>query len=308
MVHEKTIQVRIQIIDIKPQVLDVRVPVYLKAADLSQRIARDAGLQAFWPNRRRKLYWMRARGRLMHEDETLESMGVIDNELIYLLPQPLPEMGVVEQDPEYPQFNNYLGQGIPLLVLILIAVVFWALGWGLAMTASKHWTVAVFPALGAGVLTVSFSRHAWGGRASRPRVFAAAFVLYLLMISFSVLTPVALGQDFRSFLIFAVAGYVTGPIAILVSWLAWWGAVEPLPMHVEEEEQQQAEEFVCAICLQPIDLNVDIVCEYQCGRHFHVGCHEARMAVYRGPNDFCGVCHSRLALNPQTQKYQIGVG
>ena len=47
MEHQQTIQVRIQVIDMKPQVLDLRVPVYLKASDLSQRIIRDAGLEPF---------------------------------------------------------------------------------------------------------------------------------------------------------------------------------------------------------------------------------------------------------------------
>ena len=119
MEHQQTIQVRIQVIDMKPQVLDLRVPVYLKASDLSQRIIRDAGLEPFWPNRKRKLYWMRARGRLLQDHETLQELGVIDNELIYILPQPLPEMGVVEQNPDYPKINDYLGQGLPLLVFML---------------------------------------------------------------------------------------------------------------------------------------------------------------------------------------------
>ena len=181
----KTIQVRIQVIDIKPQVLDLRVPVYLKASDLSQRIIRDAGLEPFWPNRKRKLYWLRARGRLLQDHETLQNLGVIDNELIYILPQPLPEMGVVEQSPDYPKVNDYLGQGLPLLIFMLFAIMMWSFCWGITINASQHWLVSILPSMGVSVLCISFSRHAWGGSPSHPRVGGTAFFLYTLSVLFA---------------------------------------------------------------------------------------------------------------------------
>ena len=143
----------------KPQVLDLRVPVYLKASDLSQRIIRDAGLEPFWPNRKRKLYWMRARGRLLHDHETLQELGVIDNELIYILPQPLPEMGVMEQSPDYPKVNDYLGQGLPLLIFMLFAIISWSFCWGIAINASRHLFVSILPSMGVSVLCISFSLY-----------------------------------------------------------------------------------------------------------------------------------------------------
>ena len=62
---QNTVSLRVQVIDMEPQILDLRLPIFLKSSDLSQRIAREAGLQAYWPDRTRKLYALRARGRLL---------------------------------------------------------------------------------------------------------------------------------------------------------------------------------------------------------------------------------------------------
>ncbi len=45
--ESNTVQLKVQVIDMNPQTLDLQLPLYLRASDLSQRIARDAGLQAF---------------------------------------------------------------------------------------------------------------------------------------------------------------------------------------------------------------------------------------------------------------------
>ena len=298
MEHQQTIQVRIQVIDMKPQVLDLRVPVYLKASDLSQRIIRDAGLEPFWPNRKRKLYWMRARGRLLQDHETLQELGVIDNELIYILPQPLPEMGVVEQNPDYPKVNDYLGQGLPLLVFMLFAIIAWSFCWGFAINASRHLLVSILPSMGVSVLCISFSRHAWGGSPSDPKIGGTAFFLYTLSVLFASLTPLALREmTFTEFILFAVPGYVSGVAVLPVAWLAWWGSVEPLPKHrVVEEKEEEVQQHTCAICQQAIEDEVLTGCKYgKCGRAFHVGCRQAREMIYRGPSSFCEVCQDRVA-------------
>ena len=94
----QTVTVRVQVVDMKPFLLDLTVPTYLPARDLTQRIARDAGLDAYWQDGRRRLYWLRARGRLMNESETLSDLGVINSELVYLLPEPPAGTGVGERD------------------------------------------------------------------------------------------------------------------------------------------------------------------------------------------------------------------
>ena len=83
----QTVSVRVQVVDMQPFLLDLQVPNYLPARDLTQRIARDAGLDAYWDDGRRRLYWIWARGRLIHEDETLADLGVINRELVLLAPR-----------------------------------------------------------------------------------------------------------------------------------------------------------------------------------------------------------------------------
>jgi hypothetical protein len=292
----QTVQIRIQVIDLHPQILDLRVPTYLKSADLSQRIARDAGLQAFWPNRQRRLYWLRARGRLLQDGESLGELGVIDNELVYLLPQPPQEMGVVEQDPDYPEVHSYAGKGWLILVSSVFGVMLWSMGWGLALSASQHWTVAILPSLGMGVMCTGFARHAWGGRASRIRVCATALLLYTLALVPSFLVPLLVGSlDFKAFLNACSPGIVTGMAGVLLAWLAWGGAVEPLPpRRVKQILEVESTAHTCGICAQSVDQDVEMVCSYQCGRIFHQGCHAAKVAVYRGQPGFCEICNQLL--------------
>ena len=72
MEHQQTIQVRIQVIDMKPQVLDLRVPVYPKHLIYHSGLSVMPAWSLFGPNRKKKLYWMRARGRLLQDHETLQ--------------------------------------------------------------------------------------------------------------------------------------------------------------------------------------------------------------------------------------------
>jgi hypothetical protein len=90
--------VRVQVIDLTPRVLDLVVPTYLPAADLTTRIARDAGLGAWWPDGSRRTFGLLARGRLLRDDERLADVGVVPWELIHLLPDPAPGSPVRERD------------------------------------------------------------------------------------------------------------------------------------------------------------------------------------------------------------------
>ena len=49
----QVVTVRVQVVDMQPFTLDLQVPTYLPARDLTQRIARDAGLNAYWTDGRR---------------------------------------------------------------------------------------------------------------------------------------------------------------------------------------------------------------------------------------------------------------
>ena len=142
MAEETTVQLRVQVIDLGARVLDLQVPTYLPARDLTVRLARDAGLEAWWPGNRRRRFWLRARGRLVQEDERLADLGVVNGELIYLLPEP-PDGTVAEQPPELPVTRGYAGAGVPVLIGSVLATLAWAGAWGMALTAARGPVVVV---------------------------------------------------------------------------------------------------------------------------------------------------------------------
>ena len=94
-----------------------------------------------------------------------------------------------------------------------------------------------------------------------------------------------------------VAGFITGLAGIFLGWLAWWGSVEPLPAEQKKVEvkQQQVVTANCGICQGAVTPEVRKDCEHGCGHVFHTGCHQARLAVYRGDSRFCAVCNVQVA-------------
>ena len=295
MMEQNTVSLRVQVIDMEPQILDLRLPTFLKSSDLSQRIAREAGLQSYWPDRTRKLYALRARGRLLQPNETLGDLGVINNELLYILPQIRPDSPLFEQKPEYPVESTHSAGKLGTLITLLVIIMFFSVNWGLALAEEGDLLSLCLPAIGLGVLCSSFSRHAWGGKAMQLRVIGTALLLYIMTLIpcffVSILVPVDDGFVHRM-----LPGIVTGTVGMLISWLAWWGAVEPLIKRKEtiQEEEQVSAEQVCAICGGGIANNVLANCVHKCGRYFHQGCYTASATAYRGPEGFCHVCKVKL--------------
>jgi uncharacterized ubiquitin-like protein YukD len=295
---QQTVHVRVQVIDMKSFVLDLQVPTYLPARDLTQRVARDAGLDAFWPDGKRRLYWLRARGRLLQDNETLADLGVIDRELVYLLPEPPAGSGVLEQVPEYPENRGYAGKGTLALIGAIGLLVVWAAGWGAALVVERSLSTVMLPGLGMGFLCIAVARHMWGGQGSRPRVPVVAIALFLMFFVLVFLPPVLKGERAAIVYTDSVAGLITGLIGIFVGWLAWWGGVEPLPPAQPKAVVEQARAVVmvpCAICGLDVSPDVRADCGYGCGKAFHKGCYQARLAVYRGDKRFCAVCNTRVA-------------
>ena len=304
---QQTVNVRVQVVDLNSFTLDLQVPTYLPAKDLTQRVARDAGLDAYWGDGRRRLYWLRARGRLLADHETLADLGVVHNELVYLLPEPPAGTGVLERPPDYPAMRGYVGRGTLAILGALGQVVLWAVGWGIALSVERTpWTVMA-PGLAMGLLCVSFARHAWGGRGNALRLPVTGIVTFMLTLVFAFAAPVLLSLVWPGAFppvsigaIFAdsVSGLIFGMVGVMGGWLAWWGAVEPLPAVAERtatiEEQQQAAVVVqCGICGGDVAPDVRCECAYGCGRYFHVGCYKARTAVYRGDPRVCAICSAR---------------
>jgi uncharacterized ubiquitin-like protein YukD len=296
---QQTVNIRVQVIDMKSFTLDLQVPTYLPARDLTQRLARDAGLDAYWENGRRRLYWLRARGRLLTKDETLSDLGVVNGELVYLLPEPPHGSGVREQPPAYPPNAGYAGKGTANILVCIALVLIWALAWGAGLMADRNpWTVHL-PGLGLGFLCLGLARHLWGGPSQQVRIVLTGLVLYVIS-SVLVYVPIVFGQEaFLDVFADSVTGLILGFVGVFMGWLAWWGAVEPLPPTDElsaSEDQGDANVAVaCGICAQNVGPDVRAECQYGCGQFFHSGCLQARIGVYRGDSRFCAVCNARIA-------------
>ncbi len=300
------VNVRVQVIDLKSVVLDLQVPTYLPARDLTQRIARDAGLEAHWADGKRRLYFLRARGRLLRDDEKLQDLGVINGELVYLLPEPPHGSGVVEQPPEYPETHDYAGAGWLTLIGSFLGVTLWAVLWGIALTSDRGLLITSLPGFALGFLCTLLARHAWGGTASRVRIAATALVLTVSITFVAFLTPIIFndgsvpisGELFFQVYADSLVGFILGVVGVFLGWLAWWGAVEPLPARevvVQEQAAQVVAVVPCAICGQPVDPTVRSDCQHACGKVFHQGCYRAKAAVYRGDKSKCAVCGNRVA-------------
>lgn len=302
LLHEDqhVVQVRVQVIDLHPNTLDVQVPTYLPAADLTQRLARDAGLDARWPDGRRRRFFLRARGRLVREDERLADLGVVNGELVYLLPEPPPDSGVVEPPPDYPPNRGYVGQGLPALFLSLAGVVTWAVAWGFALAQARTLAVVALPGLALGLLCAGLARHAWGGRGTRLRILVTAGVLQAAIALVAFLSPkvaeLVFGfppVDVLQVYLEAVPGLILGVIGAVVGWMAWWGAAEPLPTAraVAAATGPAPVAAACAICGAPVAAAARTDCPHACGKVFHPGCHQHLVAIYRGDQTRCAVCH-----------------
>jgi len=176
----------------------------------------------------------------------------------------------------------------------LVGTVIWTLAWGVALAEARtSWTLSL-PAIAIGLFTSSFARHAWSGRANRVRVALTSLAVTVPCIVLALALAASLSGDpvaevFKE----GFASLVFGMIGVSFGWLAWWGAVEPLPDRKVTEEQA-AEETVavvdCGLCGQVVQPDVRAECVYRCGRFFHTGCLRARISVYTGEDDQCAVC------------------
>jgi len=291
--------VRVQVIDMESQLLQLQLPTYLPTRDITQRIARDAGLPAFWEDKRRRLYWIEARGRLLGEDETLADLGIVNHELIYLLPEPPAGSGVLEQAPQYPPNRGYAGSGLGAVAVSILVLLFWVVCWGVALTVDRSLWVVTIPGAATGLFAVSLARHMWGGTGSQPRIVVTAVPIFLLVFVVVFLPSVVqLGTD-QVGLVYreSVAGFITGFAGIFLGWLAWWGPVEPLPAVQKTVELAQAQVVTvnCGICQGAVTPDVRMDCRNGCGQVFHTGCYQARLAVSRGDPRICPVCNMQTA-------------
>lgn len=290
-----TVPVQVQVIDLQPFKLDMVVPDYLPARDLTQRVARDAGLGAYWEDGTRRKYYLRARGRLLRDDEKLKDLGVIPGELVHLLPQPPDGSGLDERPPEYPANKGYAGAGNLNVFGSLVVMLAWTAGWAIAMSAGATVLLGLIPGVALSLLATSFARHLWGGVGSQIRIPLTGFLVFIAMLVLAGLFAWPLGADPTELLVAIGAAFIGGGFGILLGWLAWYGAVEPLPK-VTQAEVKEGEAMVtwpCAICGGPVTAEIKAECVYKCGRVFHAGCYQAKQAL--GDGSTCAVCGFRPA-------------
>lgn len=285
-----TVPVRVQVIDLQPFSLDLVVPTYLPARDLTQRVARDAGLGGYWPDGTRREYYLRVRGRLLTPEEKLQDLGVVPHELLHLLPQPPPDSGLEERPPEYPVTHGYAAAGNLNVALGLVTVMVWTSAWAAALTVDHGLLQGLLPGIGLSLLCTSFARHLWGGLGSQIRIPVTAFLVYVPLMTLAGVPAVIGGAALAEVVLSIGSAFIGGAFGILLGWLAWYGPVEPLPA-TSPKDVKQAESLVtwpCAICGGAVTADVKADCGFGCGRVFHQGCYTAKNAL--GDGKSCAVC------------------
>ncbi len=285
-----TVSVHVQVIDLEPFALDMVVPTYLPTRDLTQRVARDAGLGAYWEDGTRRTFYLRARGRLLQPEEKLQDLGIVPYELLHLLPQPPGGSGLEERPPEYPANRGYAAAGNLNALLGLLTVFGWTGAWALALTANHGVPYGLFPGVGLSLLCTTFARHLWGGVGSAIRIPITGFFVFVPLMLLAGVPAILNGAAIPEVALSLGSAFIGGSFGVLLGWLAWYGAVEPLP-ETRLKEVKQAEALVtwpCAICGAPVTADVKAECRFACGRVFHQGCYAARNALSDGSS--CAVC------------------
>lgn len=288
-----TVPVHVQVIDLEPFSLDMVVPTYLPAADLTQRVARDAGLGAYWEDGTRRKFYLRARGRLLEDHEKLEDLGIVPYELLHLLPQPPEGSGLDERPPEYPPNRGYAGAGNLNVVASLVLVLTWTAAWAVALTVDQRPFVGFFPGVGLSLLATSFSRHLWGGLGSAVRIPLTGLLVYASLLALVGIPAFMAGADPVPLAIALGSAFIGGTFGVMLGWLAWYGAVEPLPKVTlkEVKDAAAAVTWPCGICGGPVTQDIKADCVHGCGRVFHAGCYRAKQAIASA--DTCAVCGYR---------------
>jgi uncharacterized ubiquitin-like protein YukD len=285
-----TVPIHVQVIDLQPFSLDMVVPDYLPARDLTQRVARDAGLGAFWEDGTRRKFYLRVRGRLLTDEEKLRDFGVVPHELVHLLPQPPEGSGLEERPPEYPANKGYAGAGNLNVLGSMVVVLGWTAAWSVALSTWPSVILGLIPGVALSLLVTSFARHLWGGVGSQIRIPVTGLALFVSMLVLAGLFAWPLGADPADLAVALGTAFIGGAMGVLLGWLAWYGAVEPLPKvtHAEQKVGEASVTWPCGICGGAVTPDVKAECVYRCGRVFHVGCYQAKVAITDGAS--CAVC------------------
>jgi hypothetical protein len=289
---EQQIPVRLQVVGVEAKLLDALVPTYLPMRDVSQRIARDAGLNAWWPDGTRRLYWVRARGRVLGDDERLADVGIVPLELLHVLPQPPPDTVVVERSLELRMDDRLrAAQRAPrrpglVLVGALLGVGGWSVLWALALSVQRDPWTAGLPAMGLALGATDAARSLWVGPGERIRIPLTAGTLSVvgMLVAFGLAWH--WGAPSAALLVSVGVAAMAAMTGLSVAWVAWLGAVDQRETLLEPLPQGASPN--CAICAGPVNAENAQGCAFKCGKVFHRGCWQARQAAASGAG--CAVC------------------
>ena len=294
MAEAQTIQVRVQVVDVQPSTLDLVLPAFLPVNDLVQRIARDAGLDSFTEDGRRRAFWLRARGRVMESEETLADLQIVAFETLHLLPEPLDGNSVVEHQgvlvaarPPEGTLRQVTAMAWPLI---------WSLLWGLVLTVERKWYVTLIPGLTLGMLCVSMARRVVPFEGRDVKLLGASLGIGAILVPLALVPAIASGQSAGAVLGEASPGFVAAIIGAVIGWIAWWSPVEPLPQsavfhqEVDRQEAAPSSTVTCGLCGGGVDAAVRVSCPCGSGVQFHRGCFNARRAVAQPQEESCPYC------------------
>jgi hypothetical protein len=284
-----TVPVRVQVIDLNPRIVDLVVPTFLAADDLTQRVARDVGLGGWWEDGTRRQFLLRARGRVLGGHERLQDVGIVPYELLHLLPEPRQGAPVQERP---------LGVTLPLsvppsratIVWRTIALVVWvglfSLSASTAPTLASSWAGG----FGLGFLAVN-AAHGWthGRRGLWPGPIA------LIVAVVAIAAPLALGIASVPFPFDRLGIGLMTLIGLAMGWLGgllvWLGPIVEPDIAARRQVAggaQQPSQVLCGVCGMPALPDVQELCRHGCGLVFHRGCVRAREAV--AAPGACAVC------------------
>lgn len=297
MSEAQTIQVRVQVVDVQPSTLDLVLPAFLPAGDLTQRIARDAGLEAFTEDGRRRAFWLRARGRVLEDQETLADLKIVQYELLHLLPEPPAGSGVVEQEGAKAEAGAQ--EATPRMVMALAWPVLWAFFWDMALTVERQWWATLIPGLALGMLCVSMAKRVVPVAGRDLKLLLTALGLCALLVPLALVPAIYLGQGAGTVLGEASPGIIAAVLGSVIGWLAWWAPIEALPESARQDSgiASAAEEVqaACGLCGGAVEKAVQKACPYSCGKLFHRGCYQARLAAAGSSDEACGLCGAALS-------------
>lgn len=287
-----TVPVRVQVVDMEPRVVDPTVPNYLETDDLTQRIARDVGLGGWWEDGSRRGFGLWARGRLMGGEERLNEAGVVPYELLHLLPEPRRGVGVQER----PLGADERGDPPSTATKFMrtLAVLLWVPLWTVALSVRPSAPVAWLGAFGLSFLALGAVRGfiwgrpsaGWGRTAVWPALWTAAVVMLAGSAPLGVGIVAAAPEERITVGLLVVLGAISGGFG---AWLTWLGplALTERPT-VKQAAAQLMAQLSCGICGTGVAETMHEPCPYGCGRSFHRGCWQAKVALASGPG--CAAC------------------